>query len=350
MSHWEIQITQQPMTKLITAGGMRTDFLITQQGEAHLGLVGGNALYSAVGAALWRREKNGRTGLWARIGENYPKDWVDKLTRLGLDSAGLIPIPGYQDHRTFYAYTPDGKRDDTNPAAHFGRINHPLPDALKDYTHSTPGQDNPTEYEPLALRPDDWPNEYKGAAAVHLAPLSIRTHMEVPRFLQQNGVQTITVDPGERYMQPDLIPYIRRFLPHVTAFLPSAQEIRSLFGPTVNLWEAAQTLANWGSPIVIIKRGPLGVFVYERQTGRKTQLSAFHTTGDPRIVDITGAGDAFCGGFLAGLSTTQDTIKAAEMGLISASIVLEGYGALYALTQPNEEPQRRLKQLHDPIN
>jgi hypothetical protein len=33
------------------------------------------------------------------------------------------------------------------------------------------------------------------------------------------------------------------------------------------------------------------------------------------------------------------------MGLVSASFVLEGYGALYALTELIEEPERRLEQL-----
>ena len=67
-------------------------------------------------------------------------------------------------------------------------------------------------------------------------------------------------------------------------------------------------------------------------------------------MDITGAGDAFCGGFLAGLAKKHDVTKAAEMGLISASIVLEGYGALYALIDSTVDPEQRLLQLHDKIN
>ncbi|MFZ0545566.1 MAG: carbohydrate kinase family protein [Candidatus Promineifilaceae bacterium] len=342
------------MTQLITAGGMRIDYLITQDGEARTGLVGGNALYSAVGAAIWKRRMNGRVGLWARIGQNYPNEWLKALEALGLNTAGLVPIPGKQDHRTFYAYTPDGRRVDTEPAAHFGRINQPLPDALTNYIHSTPGQDNPNEYEPLALRPEDWPEQHGGMkpdiAALHIAPISIRTHMTLPPFLKERGIQIITIDPGERYMRPDLIPYLRRFLPYVDAFLPSAQEVRSLFGQEVDLWKAAETLAEWGTAIVVIKHGANGVLIYERENGRKTHLPAYHSAGDNRIVDITGAGDAFCGGFLAGLFTTRDIVRSAEMGLVSASLVIEGYGALYALNQSSKAPENRLKQLHDKIN
>jgi ribokinase len=132
-------------------------------------------------------------------------------------------------------------------------------------------------------------------------------------------------------------------LPHIDAFLPSAQEVRSLFGPDISLWQAAETIASWGPPIVIIKHGAQGVLIFERENGRKTQLPAFHSANDSRIVDITGAGDAFCGGFLVGLTQTQDPLKAAEMGLVSASIVLEGYGALYALTQSSANSHSRLK-------
>jgi sugar/nucleoside kinase (ribokinase family) len=335
---------------IVTAGGMRIDYLITQQGQAHTGLVGGNALYSAVGAALWQERIKGRVGLWARIGQNYSQDWLDKLDGLGLDTAGLVRIPGEQDHRTFYAYTPDGRRVDTDPAIHFSRIGQPLPAALSDYLHSTPGQDNPEAYEPLALRPDDWPNQYHSVSAVHLAPLSIRTHMELPSALRQHGVETITVDPGERYMRPALIPYLRRFLPLIDVFLPSAQEVRSLFGREIDLWAAAERLAEWGTPLIIIKNGPQGVLIFESKTGRKTRLPAYHPAADGRIVDTTGAGDAFCGGFLAGYVASKDTLKAADMGLVSASIVLEGYGALYALSQPSGEPERRLKHLPRPHN
>ncbi len=39
--------------KIVTTGGLRTDYLITRDGQAHSGLPGGNALYAAAGAAMW---------------------------------------------------------------------------------------------------------------------------------------------------------------------------------------------------------------------------------------------------------------------------------------------------------
>ncbi len=322
----------------VTGGGLRIDTLIAHDGQAHVGLPGGNALYAAVGAALWGEN----VGVWARVGNNYPQAWLAQLAAQGLAHQGVVRLPETRDHRTFYAYLPDGSRDDANPAAHFARIGRPLPPFLQDYIHSTPGQDDPTRYEPLALRVEDWPAAYAQARAVHLSPLSICTHRDLPPFLRRAGVRQITVDPGERYMTPALAGTIRHFLPFVTAFLPSDQEIRSLFGPDRDQVAAARTLAAWGAPLVVIKRGAAGVLLYEREPERVTELAAFHPAHDPHVIDVTGAGDAFCGGFMVGLYRTGDPRQAARYGLVSASLVIEGYGALYALSRGPTTAQQRL--------
>jgi ribokinase len=326
--------------KLVTGGGLRVDYLVTHDGRVHTGLVGGNGLYAAVGAALWTEP----VFLWARLGENYPAEWLTGLAEYGLRTEGLVRVAGRQDHRTFFAYTPDGRREDTNPAAHFARAGYPLPAELSDYVHSTPAQDDPEEYEPLALRPADWSGALAGAAAVHLSPLSIRTHSQLPAYLRAQSVRQVTVDPGERYMIPELSAVIQGFLPEVDAFLPSRQEVETLFGREIGAEEAAVRLAEWGAPVVVIKDGANGVLVYEREGGRFTHLPAYHRPGDGRVVDPTGAGDAFCGAFAAGLAQGGDVVTAARMGIVSASLVVEGYGALYALGR-KQEVQKRLEQI-----
>ena len=47
------------------------------------------------------------------------------------------------------------------------------------------------------------------------------------------------------------------------------------------------------------------------------------------MVDLTGAGDAFCGGFLAGFCKTYDPLQAVLYGNVTASIAIEGTGAFY---------------------
>ena len=224
-----------PHPTVVTGGGLRIDYLITRDGKAHIGLPGGNALYAAAGASFWTE----RVALWARYGRNYPQRWLTELEQYGLHTQGLIPVPGDHDHRTFYAYTAGGRRVDTDPAAHFARFNHPLPVALRDYIHSTPGQDDPYAYEPLAPRPEDWPDRFDHVSSVHLSPLPLATHLHVPRVLRQRGVQQISLDPGERYMIRKRLPYIQQILSTVDVFLPSDQEVRSLFGNQVDIGTAA---------------------------------------------------------------------------------------------------------------
>jgi sugar/nucleoside kinase (ribokinase family) len=320
------------MPKFITSGGMRIDYLITHDGEARVGMVGGNALYAAVGAAIWHND----VGLWARIGNNYPRQWLTDLHKLGFATDGIIRVPGKREHRTFFAYTADGQRDDLNPSAHFARINHPFPPELKGYTHSALGQDNPLSYESLAVRPQDWPDDYGGATAVHLSPLSLATHLHVPAILRQKGVRQISCDPGERYMVPERERYIRTLLPQIDAFLPSNKEIWSLFGKDIEMGAAAETLCDWGASLVVVKNGANGVLVWDQASGTRTSLPAFHTHNAQRVIDITGAGDSFCGGFMIGLTQTGDPVQAARMGIVSASLVIEGYGALYALGRKDE--------------
>lgn len=323
----------------VTAGGLRVDYLITREGKAHIGLPGGNALYAAAGASSWTKG----VALWARYGHNYPRQWLTDFEQYGLDSQGLVSIAGDHDHRTFYAYTPDGRRDDTNPSAHFERFGLPLPAALSDYVDSTPRQSDPHEYEPLALRPDDWPDSLQQVTAVHLSPLPLATHFHVTQALRLRGNIKITVDPGERYMVPRRLPYIRQILPLIDAFLPSDQEVRSLLGAGVDLREAAKTFCSWGAPLAVIKIGEQGVLVQDREHDQSLHLRPYHAPGDARVIDVTGAGDSFCGGFMVGLAQTADPIHAAQMGLVSASLVIEGYGALYALEVDKQLAESRLQ-------
>lgn len=324
------------MCKYICCGGLRTDYLITAEGQAHLREMGGNALYAAVGARVWTDE----VGLLARVGENYPAEWLEALRRHRLDTSGIRVVSGQQDMRTFFAYLEPGTRIDTDPVYHFARIGQPLPDELRDYIHSTPGQDDPDEYEPLAAQPDDWPASYDGARALHLSPISIRTHANLPARARQAGVTQITADPGERYMVPHLRSHIETLLKNVDVFLPSEMEVRSLMGG-VDLWDTAIRFARHGPRVVVVKAGDRGALVYERDPDRRTHIPPYPA----RVIDATGAGDSFCGGFAVGLAESGDAIRAAQYGTVSASFAIEGYGALYALRFNRSEAQPRLNHL-----
>ena len=302
-----------------TSGGMRIDYVITANHEAHLRQMGGNAIYSAVGARIWSVD----VGVLSRVGENYPQSWLDQLECAGIRTCGVRRIPGWQDMRTFYAYTDLETRDDMTPERHFAKMGLPLPEDLKGYVHSTPGQDS-EGYIPVSPRPDDLPPSYLGVKAAHLAPLELAAHCSLSQLLSDAGI-AITLDPGERYMTPPHIDRVMRLLKWVEVFLPSEQEVRSLLGPVV-LWEAACRFAEAGPRAVVIKVGAKGAFVYDSQTHARHRVPAVPV----QITDVTGAGDSFCGGFMVGYQETGDPVLAACYGAASASFVLQGFGALYA--------------------
>jgi ribokinase len=119
------------------------------------------------------------------------------------------------------------------------------------------------------------------------------------------------------------------------AFLPSAQEVWDLWGQS-DIHMISNWLSENGSNATLaIKRGPDGVDVLTEGTVINVPSTV------ENLVDPTGAGDAFCGGFLAGLVTTGDPIEAAIRGSVSASFVCETRGAVAAALRINPEIAER---------
>jgi ribokinase len=287
-------------------------------------MMGGNAVYAAVGARVW----GASVGLISRVGCDYPSAWLESLHASGFDVTGVQILSEPQDTRTFYAYLTPEERVDTNPAAHFLRIGQPLPKQLLGYQSSTEGQEARSAAGPLAVRPDDVPAWAAGARGAHLAPADYLTHALIPGRLRESGLPLVTLDPSVRYMDPGFRLELPPMLNGLDAFLPSEAEARAFYrSEREDLWEMAEGFAAMGCRCVVIKCGARGQMVWDAAGRKRWQVPAYPAT----VRDVTGAGDAFCGGFLTGLDRTGDPLEAALWGSISASLVLEGSGALYAL-------------------
>ncbi|NLF52089.1 MAG: carbohydrate kinase, partial [Leptolinea sp.] len=63
--------------------------------------------------------------------------------------------------------------------------------------------------------------------------------------------------------------------------------------------------------------------------------------------DPTGVGDAFCGGFLAGLRMNYDPFEAALMGSVSASFKIQGNGPFFTLDALPELAKARIDILRE---
>ena len=166
----------QALIEFACVGGMREDYFITASGEVHVHEIGGNTLYAAVGARLWSEH----IGLVARVGENYPREWLTTIQARGLDTRGIKIVPGALDTRTFYAYLSLEERVDTDPTAHFARAGQPLPPELSDYATSTEGQAQRDKFGPLAVRPAEVPGPYLAARGFHFAPYDFVVHATLP--------------------------------------------------------------------------------------------------------------------------------------------------------------------------
>ncbi len=325
---------------LVIAGQLRRQFLIPPEGKPLLDKPGGNLLYAAAGTRLW----TDTVSLLARVGEDFPNDWLRNFQQKGLDTRGIKIVPAPMDLRSFIVYIDERNFQRTNPVSHFARLGLPFPKGLLGYQPPQDEQDSRTRANPDSPKLSDIPADYRVAKAAHLAPLDLLTHSQLATAFRHSGVSYVTIDPDPGYMNANYLDDLRSLLQGVTAFLPSEDEIRNLFwGRTHDLWEMAETLASFGCDIVVIKRGARGQLVYDRVGNRKWEIPGYPSN----FVDPTGAGDAFCGGFLAGYAANLNPLQAALYGNISSSFAIEGSGPFYLLDSMPGLAQARLASLTD---
>jgi sugar/nucleoside kinase (ribokinase family) len=311
----------------LVLGRLTRDYVLLPTGEPLLDIPGGSALYAAVGLAIW--EPQPPPAMIARVGEDYPQDWLENFQQLGLNVQGVRVLPEEVDLRTFTAIVNRTTRTYDDPVAHFARLGLPFPKALLGYRAPQGlAMDSRTRLLPVSLRQADIPETLMDANAAHLCPLDYLTHSLLPALMRQAEFTTITLDPSPGYMNPTYWGDVPALLTGLTAFLPSEDEMRSLFQSRTNdLWEMAEALSAYGCEIIVIKCGERGQLLYDAATRSRWEIPPYPA----RFSNPIGAGDAFCGGFLAGYRRTYDPLLAVMYGNISASLVVEGNLPTYAL-------------------
>jgi sugar/nucleoside kinase (ribokinase family) len=331
-----------PLVRFVIAGRLRRSYVITPAGQVLLDIPGGGLFHAAVGMAIW---ENG-IGLLGRAGEDYPRDWLYDANRRGMDTRGVHLLPEGVDLRHFVAYPDADTAVTENPMAQFARLNQPYPKTLLGYTPTPPQIDSRTRPNLLTLRQNDVPDDYLDATSAHLCPLDFLSHTLLPSVLRGGHINTLTLDPGAGYMNPTFWDDMPVLVSGLTAFLCSEEKLRSLFqGRSTEIWEMMETIAGYGAEIVVVKRGSKGQYLYDGGSRARWIVPAYPVT----VVDPTGAGDAFCGGFLAGFQKTYDPLQAALHGNISSAMVMEGTHPFYALDALPGLPLARLDSLKDTV-
>jgi sugar/nucleoside kinase (ribokinase family) len=306
------------------AGGLSRDFTIAADGTVHLGVLGGRGAYAAAGARLWTDS----VGILARIGADFPAQWLERLSKAGIHLGALRRMPLPMESRRFAAYLSEEECSFSNPATHFLRIGEPLPKDLLDFPEPPQGQPAREAYGADELRPEDLLEHDPLPRAIHLCPGSYLAHLLVPVRLRELRVRLVTLDPSESYLQPGFGSDVRSLVNGLDAFLPSFEEAQALLSPLrADVRGMAEALASAGCRFVVIKLGAGGQFVWDRDARRGWQVPAYPA----RVKDFWGIGDSYGGGFLVGLDQTGDVVEAALRGSVSASLTIEGPGPLYAL-------------------
>ena len=107
---------------------------------------------------------------------------------------------------------------------------------------------------------------------------------------------------------------------HIDILFANEDEILSLY--KMNTFEEALKAIQGRCEIVALTRGALGCVILQ---GKDVEVLGSATAD--RVVDTTGAGDAFAAGFLAGYTQGNDVTVAARMGNIAAAEVISHMGA-----------------------
>ena len=292
--------------RVVVLGQLSIDDVVLPDGRTAMGSCGGDATYAALGAALWDRP----VGVVAPAGRDFPAEHLAAMEDRGLDLAGVRPRPG-PAIRYWVLYEEDGRRTfvQRSPAAAF------------------------VDTTPEAA---DVPDAHRGALAFHLAAMpfdGVERLVAAIRSWAPTAVLTLDTHEDEVAGFQDRISAL---LPHVTAFMPSREEVASWFGRDDPEWAIGQ-LGGLGQKVTVIKLGADGSLVHEAASDRRWRVGL----APGPVIDVTGAGDAFCGGVAAGLALGDGPAEAARRGAASASLAIGGFGALHDWGRP-EEAARRL--------
>lgn len=308
----------------VTIGNFNIDNVISADGIVKLGQIGGNAVYSAIGTHIWSKD----VGIFSLIPSNYPEDWLAELEHAGIDVRGVCRVNPPVDLEEWFFYQPDGSRIDHiyAPFRNFLYLNDTKKNLQKTEVASLLAtiQDYPHEdkisfgkfrqINPLST--DAIPEAYWTIHGCHLAPNSFETHLALARAFHDRGVM-VSVDPS--VYKPNLSEdKLAELLSVIDIFLPSKKELAALF-PGKDPERALLDMADMGPTAIGVKLGEEGSLIWDNTRKKLHHIPAFPS----QVVDLTGAGDAFCGGFLVGMVETHDPKIAAAYGSISASLVIE---------------------------
>lgn len=272
---------------LLAVGTLAYDDIETPQ-HSRKDVLGGSAMYFSVAASFF-----GPVDLVGVVGEDFRAQDLAFLKARGVNTAGVEIVPG-KTFRWGGRYAADWNSRTTL----FTELN-----VLEHFDPKLQANQRAAQFLFLA----------NAKPRVQLKALD---QVDKPRFVMADTMNLwIDID------KPDLLRLLRR----VDAVVLNEEEARMLTGEK-NLLKAAGAVLGMGPRYVVLKKGEHGAFLL----GADVHFSIPAYPVD-EVLDPTGAGDCFAGGFMGylasqGQADPRSLRRAMLMGTATASFCVEGFG------------------------
>ena len=185
------------------------------------------------------------------------------------------------------------------------------------------------------------PKEYQNSGYVFLA--NIQPELQFSVVEQVKNPKLVVMDTMNFWISGSL-PALKKSLSVVDVLVINDSEVREL-AEEPNLFKAAKMIRNLGPKILIIKKGEHGALLIHEDS--YFFLPAYPVT---TLVDPTGAGDTFAGGFVGYLAMTDDVSnanlrRAVVYGSVMASFLVEDFSVDRLRNLSKQEIADRVKDL-----
>ena len=268
-------------------------------------ILGGAATFASVSSSMFVP-----TSIVAAVGSDMPSEHIRTLSSKGINTKGIIIIQG---SKTFHY------------------------DSSFDYDLSN-RTTNKTELGVIAGFDPVIPEEYIKSDYVYLANNDPKQNIKILRHFQ--NPRLVVCDTIEFWInggRDDVVKMIEM----TDGVVINDNEAR-LLCKEANLAKCAKKIMSWGSKFAIIKKGENGAILFTKE-GLVFPASAFFLD---EIVDPTGAGDSFAGGFLGhiarkGLMDFATMKEAVIYGNVMGSFAVEDFGIKRLLSITKDDVENR---------
>ena len=299
---------------VLVVGSIALDTVKTLEGKVEDSL-GGSATYFSVAASFFHQQIH----LVGVVGDDFPSEYVDFLSKRGIDMQGLERITGGKTFRWGGSYVSD------------------LNAAETEFTYLNVFSD----FDPKL------PYTYQDTPYVFLA--NINPELQLRVLEQVHRPKLVVCDTMNLWIDISR-PALMETLKQVDILILNDGEAKQLTEKK-NLIQAGKEILTYGPSRVVIKKGEHGAISLT-----KSEFFAVPAYPLTSVFDPTGAGDSFAGGFMGYLaaqnrSNDEQTIRQAIVyGTVVASFNVEDFSLNRQRTLTRQEIDDRFNRLKDMVH